>query len=264
MEYKEAPCIQNADRNVVFPIITWFTKTKFLEHLREARPIFPFLEQDEDTENTDNQKASSVVNQHRRVYVGKSIQSNLADGVGYGHDHLSNKSINLEVIGSVVCDLTGQWSLQIPHRSTVTEVRSEFLVLCVDDPCALEWVRTSRGHLPRYALKACIDRLTNEYFYIGKFHTHHHDQTSDHDRKITERIGEPQKIESSLKEDRRGSFWPEDIDESYCIGDDENKHEEEYVPNECPKPEYRSSYGWNQFTEQVLNYFIYCTMIHIN
>jgi hypothetical protein len=155
MEYKEAPCIQSVSRKVVFPVIRWLDKRKFLEYQENNTPIYPFLNDD---------------NTNSKTYVGKSIQNCLDEGVRYGHDYRLNNSkiINLEIIGSVLQDATGKWVLQVAHSSSVCEIKQDFLVLCIDDPDSFKWVRTKGGIPPKYSFKACIDRLTSEYFYVGK------------------------------------------------------------------------------------------------
>ena len=167
MEYKEAPCIQNVDRNLAFPFISWLTKARFLEYLQTNRPIYPYLMPNEES------AASLPSNMIRRTFIGKSIQSNLSEGVRYGYDYkLLQKEINLEMIGSVMQTLNGQWELQVPHSSNVFKIQKDFLVLCIDDPNSFEWVSTQKSNIPKYALRACIDRLTNEYFYVGRVHHH--------------------------------------------------------------------------------------------
>jgi hypothetical protein len=165
MEYKEAPCIHNADRRLVFPVITWLTKAKFEELVAKRTPIHPFMYSDNDSEN------QSITNQ---VFIGKTIQSNTHEGYHYGHDYQLGSSINLEIIGSVVCErLTGKWALHVPHSSSVREIKNDFLVLSIEDPGSFTWTRTKKNILPRYALKACIDRYTNEYFYVGRIDSAH-------------------------------------------------------------------------------------------
>lgn len=106
-----------------------------------------------------------------RVFVGRSLQNNLNEGVPYGYDLHSKQTINLEIMGSVVYN--DGWQLHVPHSSTVTELHQDFLVLCIDDPESFEWMNTTSSLIPRFALRACVDRLTNEYFYVGRAHTNH-------------------------------------------------------------------------------------------
>ena len=136
MEYKEAPGISGASRNLIFPVIKWLSKSKFEEYLSLKYAIHPYI----NTVDDINEDSPS-----NRVYTGK-----------------------LDVIGSVLKDLNGEWQLRVPHGSAVTEFKRDFLVLCIQDPQSFQWVRSKNKQIPKYALRGANDEFTNEYFYIGK------------------------------------------------------------------------------------------------
>lgn len=168
MEYVEAPSIQYPARNVVFPFIKWLNKDRFVELINKQEQIHPYIDSIYANATDDHNAARSKPTE--RIYVGKSIQSNLQEGVkhyeyGYSGDQTS---MALEIIGSVSRNLNGDWELTVSHASTSHVIKNKFLVLYIEDPESYHWVRTTRQNIPRFALRGCIDRLTREYFYIGK------------------------------------------------------------------------------------------------
>lgn len=110
MEYLEAPSISCAERRLVYPVIKWLSKEKFIEYMDLARKfpaipeyqIYPHiadpLAEDEEGSVSD-----------RAVFIGKSIPT-LDEGVRCWHS-----DERLELIGSVVYNIsTKDWELQIP------------------------------------------------------------------------------------------------------------------------------------------------------
>lgn len=116
MEFKESAAIENAERKLSFPFINWLNKQKFEEYIKTNTPINPHQE-------TDG---------NNRIFVGKSIP------------HSSDNATQLEVIGTVLKLFeTGEWVLQVSHSSTVFEIKSDFLVLNIEDTETFQWIRTS-------------------------------------------------------------------------------------------------------------------------
>lgn len=159
MEYCEAPSIQQISRKLLFPAIKWLTKEKFEECVNKNQDIHPHL----DPMEADSSSKSSA----NRLYIGKTIQNNINEGVRFAY-RSDNRQINLEIIGTVSKSLDNQWHLSVPHASTVFEIKKDFLVLSIEDPDSFEWIKTIGDDIPKYALRGCIDINTNEYFYIGK------------------------------------------------------------------------------------------------
>lgn len=171
MEYIEAPSIQEISHKLVFPRIKWLSKEKFQEYINKGKQIYPFIK------NRDNSSLSNC------YFIGKTIQHNLDEGVRYNqyyqyydHDDYRPQSGNregnvfsLEIIGTVFKNTeTDEWQLNVPHGSNCVEVKKNFLILSIEDPNCFEWKKTSKAKIPRNALRGCIDRVCNEFFYIGK------------------------------------------------------------------------------------------------
>jgi hypothetical protein len=65
---------------------------------------------------------------NNRVFVGKSIST------------CQDNKTNLEIIGIVSKDhRTGEWILSVTHASSVHEIKSDFLVLYIEDPDSFCW-----------------------------------------------------------------------------------------------------------------------------
>jgi len=113
MEFKESAAVENAERRLIFPFVNWLDKKKFQEFLSLNIPIYPFM----------NNESSS-----NKIFVGKSISTS--------KDNLTN----LEIIGTVSKQFnTGDWTLSVTHASRVIEIKSDFLVLHIEDPNAYYW-----------------------------------------------------------------------------------------------------------------------------
>ena len=174
METIEAPSVQNASRKEQFSLINWLSKAKFEDQLKSNIDIYPHLNSiDYDDGDEDDDKSSYVKNQSslRRIYIGRSRQMHTSEGVQYGSDNYNadQAQINLEIIGSVVRNLiTGLWELHVSHGGAHLIIQQDFLVLSIEDPNSFEWKRARKGDIPALALRGCIDRFSNEYFYIGK------------------------------------------------------------------------------------------------
>ncbi len=116
MEFKENAAVENAERRVIFPFINWLDKKKFEELLSLNVPIYPFM-------NTNES-----ISLNNRVFVGKSIST------------CQDNKTNLEIIGIVSKDYkTGEWILSVTHASSVHEIKSDFLVLYIEDPDSFCW-----------------------------------------------------------------------------------------------------------------------------
>ncbi|RNA30369.1 hypothetical protein BpHYR1_047332, partial [Brachionus plicatilis] len=118
-----------------------------------------------------------------KIYIGKTIQHNLDEGVRFDEYNSyfypdqdqpiestqRDNSFNLEIIGTVLKNTNNkEWQLNVPHGSTTIQINKNFLVLSIEDPTTFQWITTKKANIPIYALRGCIDRQTNEYFYIGK------------------------------------------------------------------------------------------------
>lgn len=152
MSFSEAPSVQEISRKLTFSSINWLTREKFLEFINLNQSIYPYLIED-----------------GKKCFIGKTIQNNLKEGVRFGRDFYSgNNIINLEIIGTVSENENNEWILNVPHSCTVHTVKDQFLILSIEDKNSFEWISTQDDQIPKYALRGCIDRFTNEYFYIGK------------------------------------------------------------------------------------------------
>jgi hypothetical protein len=173
MEYAEAPSIQYADRRLVFPTIKWLSKAKFEQLMKTNATIYPYISSidghGETNDDDENEPFPSLSMSNDRIYVGKSIQTHLAEGVPFNPTFRNENAFSLEIIGCVrKSDSSGQWQLVVPHSSTTFTIKNDFLVLSIEDTRSFQWRRTSKSEIPKYALRGCIDRLTNEYFYVGR------------------------------------------------------------------------------------------------
>ncbi|CAF0746278.1 unnamed protein product [Brachionus calyciflorus] len=164
MEYIEAPSIQEIDHKLTFKQIKWLSKTKFEDLLSKGKQIHPFI---------------SNENNRNRFYIGKTIQHDLEEGVRlnnyhyYYHDNNARENeqneLNLEIIGTIFLNPeTKQWQLNVAHNSGVIEIKKNFLVLSIEDPNSYQWITTNENKIPKYALRGCVDRVSNEYFYFGR------------------------------------------------------------------------------------------------
>lgn len=171
MEYIESPSIQEINHKVVFKRIKWLTKDKFLNYLNKGIEIYPNIE--------------TSLSTKERFYIGKTIQHDLAEGVRFNeyssyyhyqeeHDEpvetsQRDNNFNLEIIGTVLKNsITKEWQLNVPHGTNTVTINRNFLVLSIEDPASFQWITTKKANIPIYALRGCIDRQTNEYFYIGR------------------------------------------------------------------------------------------------
>lgn len=159
MEYSEAPSITNVDRRLVFPLIKWLTKEKFIEDLKSVNlnQIHPHMNVYENENDP-----------FKRVYIGKSIPMNRDEGIRNPYSYYEQNSLNLEILGTVSRDLNGDWSLKVPYASDEHIIKKDFLVLSIQDPSSFEWIKTRNGETHTYSLRGAIDHQTNEYFYIGR------------------------------------------------------------------------------------------------
>ena len=127
MEYLEAPSISSAERRLVYPIIKWLGKEKFVEYLELARTspanpeykIYPFIA-DPSTED------DFVLDSKRSVFIGKSIPTH-DEGID-AYEYGTNEK--LELIGSVVYNVkTQDWELRIPCVLVLVFFRSVFYLI---------------------------------------------------------------------------------------------------------------------------------------
>jgi hypothetical protein len=167
MDFKESPSISEANRKAVFPVINWLSKTKFEGYLKleSSYPteykIYPYLNSFDDLTNE-----GSIEN---RIFVGKSMPQSLDEGKDLRwYDYTQSTPMTLEIIGSVMKNLNGEWELRVPHGSSVKIYKKDFLTLCISDPDSFNWVRSKNGLIPRYALRGANDVNSREYFYIGR------------------------------------------------------------------------------------------------
>lgn len=167
MEYVESPSIQEINHKVIFKQIKWLNKDKFLEYLKKGKEIYPNIE-----------------NNKEKVYIGKTIQNNLNEGIRFNeynsHYYYNNQNepfershrdnnFNLEIIGSVLKNkVNKEWQLNVSYGSSAIQMKDNFLVLSIEDADSFQWITTQKANIPIYALRGCIDQQTNEYFYIGK------------------------------------------------------------------------------------------------
>lgn len=121
MEYKENAAVEHAERRLLFNQIGWLNKKKFEEYLTRGIEIQPYLNTIEESTNVSN-----------RIFVGKSIPSS------------EDNPTNLEIIGTVFKKFeTGEWVLNVSHASGVHQIKSDFLVLNIQDADTFYWVKTS-------------------------------------------------------------------------------------------------------------------------
>ena len=165
MEYKESPSINSANRKVVFPVIKWLSKIKFEEYLR-LEAVNPFGYKIQPYLNAADEENEDTIS--NRIYIGKSLPTNSDESMSLRIYYSNSNVSSLEVIGSVMKNVNGEWELKVSHGSSVIVIKRDFLVLCISDPDSFEWIRTQNDMIPKYAIRGANDQFSKEYFYIGR------------------------------------------------------------------------------------------------
>ena len=142
MEYQEPPNVKDLQRTYNFPKISWLDINYFKE-IENKIQIHPNIKEADG----------------RKMYIGKTVPD-------YS-DNRNPMSLN-EIIGAVIQDLDGNFSLKVPFDSTVFNIKENFVVLSIEDENSYHWIKDSNGHLPKFSLRGSICSNPLEFLYIGR------------------------------------------------------------------------------------------------
>jgi hypothetical protein len=126
----------------------------------------------------------------KKEYIGKTIPKSPPESVnGDGivshidNDLGSHPFLYLEIIGTVFKPnpKVNSWKLRISHEGYVCELSDNFLVLSIEDKNSFFWCSNkdecqndeysfvvNNKDIPRYALRAAVDKVDCKYSYIGR------------------------------------------------------------------------------------------------
>jgi hypothetical protein len=142
MSNRERPNVKNAKNFLQFPEIEWIPIAQFKSIVSEIK-IEPFITQ-------PNGKL---------MYIGKGIPaSNL----------YQPEQNRIELIGSVIQNELNEWEIFLPYGGGTTRQCDNFKVLNIPNKNDYEWITSSDGNVPEYALRGAMDNNIREYLYIGK------------------------------------------------------------------------------------------------
>lgn len=126
MEFIESATVNNAERRLLFTQIRWLNKKKFEECLQSENLVQPYLDTSSVTDEADSVDSLG----HSRVYIGKSIPDT--------EDNIHS----VEDLGTVIRDYeTHEWVLQVPHGNNVILLRTDFLVLTIENSNTFCWIK---------------------------------------------------------------------------------------------------------------------------
>lgn len=171
MEYSEYPGVEEGiGRKFKFSKIKWLTKLKFLtETTKTTNNIQPRLNDHKDSNKLE--------------FIGKSIPKRPPVLVAGEEITLAQPAFEFfEIAGTVFKsnEPGNVWKLRITHDSRVYEIEDNFLVLSIEDPNSFYWCsnidtndnsysfQVNYKEIPRYALRICVDKVDNQYSYLGR------------------------------------------------------------------------------------------------
>ena len=185
MEFTETPSVEGGvDRRIVFPKIKWLTKPKFeqliddIKNRNTEQILEPFIN------NTINHQYKYLKHDvDKRVYIGKTIPKStknlLSDSIVFPFE-------SSEVIGNVYKTdekLGSRWMMKVTHNGYVFDIDDNFLILSIDDAASYFWssnvdlvdeetppiyFQFNIKEIPKYALRASVDKDRCEYNYVGR------------------------------------------------------------------------------------------------
>lgn len=139
---REKANVKNAKNTLQFPEIEWIPFEQFKDIVPKEK-IEPYI----------------IQNNGKLMYIGKSIP-------------LSNvyqpAEKRIELIGCVIQNELNQWEILLPYAGSTTRRADNFKILNIPNRNAFEWITSSNGDVPEFALRGAMDNDLREYLYIGK------------------------------------------------------------------------------------------------
>lgn len=141
MSFKEKANVANAISSNQFPEIEWIPCENFKKIISTKR-IEPFITQ----------------SNGKLMFIGKNTPN-------FNSDLVVDR---IELIGPVIENDTGEWQILLSYASEIIRRSYGFKVLNVPLRNSYEWLSSSNGEVPVYALRGAMDNDSEEYLYIGK------------------------------------------------------------------------------------------------
>lgn len=165
--FSEIPGVEEGvNRSLVFSAINWLTKKKFEQLIDKNIELHPCI--------NDNAPID------KKEYIGKTIPK-LPPDSDLEIDNYPYE--DFEIIGTVFKPnpKANNWKLKISHEGYVYELADNFLVLSIEDKDSYFWCSNKEENhneehsfvvnnkdIPRYALRAAVDKTDCKYSYIGR------------------------------------------------------------------------------------------------
>ena len=133
----ESPVVENFQRNLIFPSITWLHKNEFKKICNHE--LYPSC------------KINDILNE--KILIGKNLP------------YLTNDTKNV-FIGYVNFESNDQLKIATNEKKVIIE--NDYHILSIADPDSFQWKETKKDLIPNYAFRSCLNYNLFEYFYIGR------------------------------------------------------------------------------------------------